>query len=154
MFTKRLLASFCLLLCACANTEGITEAVAGTFPERSELIGEYWMGDGLGVCARIDLNADGSYLWTGCGGEHMGMPSVHDSGTWRVDQNVIYFAGGKTSAVGSAESFYYLDRPAFASASDIHNGKVHQWFVFKKAAPPSEQGVASDSEPATDVPRP
>ena len=123
-----------LLLSACTSSPSAPERV----PSRSELIGEFWMGDGLGVCQGIDLRDDGTYKATLCGGEHMGLGSTYRSGRWHLEGNHIFFFNkyGQPNApetrLSYAETFYYKRNPAFTKAEDLNKGRVHEWWVFEK----------------------
>jgi hypothetical protein len=122
-----------LLLASCASKP--------TLPDlpKQELIGDYFMGDGLGVCMGIDLHADGTYKARFCGAGHLGgHPDTFEYGRWVVDKNHIFFydAHGKYNAsdplLSYAETFYYKGLPAFVMATDLRNGRVYETFVFKR----------------------
>ena len=123
-----------LFLSSCATDWQSAEKI----PAKDEIAGIYDIqGDGLGVCMTIALNANGRFSAINCGGLHRGDASTETAGSWQFDKNHIFFydAKGKYDAsayLNYAEIFYHHGVPAFVLARHLHNGKVHEWFVFTK----------------------
>jgi len=123
-----------LLLSSCATSWEATEKI----PAKEELAGIYDIqGDGLGICMTIALSASGQYKAINCGGAHRGDANSETSGSWQLSKNHIFFYDAKgrydaSAYLNYAEIFYHQGIPAFVLARHLHNGKVHEWFVFTK----------------------
>ncbi|MFO1453844.1 MAG: hypothetical protein U1F19_06285 [Lysobacterales bacterium] len=128
------IAPLALVLASCATSWHSAEAI----PAKPEIAGVYDIqGDGLGVCMTIALNANGQYRAINCGGLHRGDASSETSGSWQLEKNHIFFYDAKgrydaSAYLNYAEIFYHHGVPAFVLARHLHNGKVHEWFVFTK----------------------
>ncbi|MFN7988640.1 MAG: hypothetical protein U0529_14285 [Thermoanaerobaculia bacterium] len=75
--------------------------LAATALATPPLAGSYYQGDGLGVNWRLELRADGAFLfrWEGCMGTY-----DEKSGTWRLADGVVRLSVAKQTPNGMPES--------------------------------------------------
>jgi hypothetical protein len=107
-------------------------------PTREELVGEFHMGDGHGLCEQVDLRADSTFHITYCSAVHRGGQSWSEEGRWGLSGSNIFFfdknGNYKTLQFETYAKVFYLDgQPVFVMARDLKlSGIKRSVFVFGK----------------------
>ncbi|GAB3381868.1 hypothetical protein GCM10027432_09800 [Lysobacter fragariae] len=101
-------------------------------PSGSELVGTYYMGDGLGICMEVTLRPDGALSGVACGAEHIGVPGREFTGTWSLSGPILHVAT-PAGEIGDSEVFFWQGSPAFVELENKRGNRVERWAVFHKA---------------------
>lgn len=112
----------------------------------SELVGDYYSGDGLGVNITIALHDDGTFegQWLGCLGDY-----GTSSGRWRLRGEQLVFEEQSSNDMMSgllteATTVRTDGRLGFVRAEDVQHGKVNALDVYAKRSLDSKPSTPRD----------